>query len=62
MRGPVPAMQFITTNLMMLASLVVFNVNPLISLPIYGLYLLIDGSYLSANLSKFMQGARRGPS
>jgi K+ transporter len=52
-------LQFITTNLMMLASLVVFNISPLISLPIYALFLLIDASYLSANLFKFTNGARR---
>lgn len=49
--------QFITTNLMLLASVVVFNVNPLISLPIWALFLLIDGAYLSANLAKFLNGA-----
>jgi KUP system potassium uptake protein len=47
---------FITTNLMLLAAFVVYNINPLISLPIWALFLLIDGSYLSANLFKFLNG------
>lgn len=50
------ALQLITTNLMFLASMVVYNVNPLISLPVYALFLLIDGAYLSANLFKFLNG------
>jgi hypothetical protein len=41
---------------MFLASMVVYNVNPLISVPIWALFLLIDGSYLSANLFKFLNG------
>ncbi len=49
-------MQFITTNLMFLASIVVFHVNPLFSAPIWALFLLIDGAYLSANLFKFLNG------
>ncbi len=35
----------------------VYNVHPLICLPIWALFLLIDGSYLSANLFKFLNGA-----
>ena len=46
----------ITTNLFFLASMVVFNINPLFTWPIYGLFLLIDGAYLSANLFKFLTG------
>lgn len=42
---------------MLLASLVVFNISPFISLPVYALFLLIDGAYLSANLFKFTNGA-----
>ncbi|CAL8468147.1 g7686 [Coccomyxa elongata] len=47
---------FITTNLMFLASIVVFHVNPLFTAPIWALFLLIDGAYLSANLFKFLNG------
>ena len=47
----------ITTNLFFLASMVVFNINPLYTWPIYALFLLIDGAYLSANLFKFLTGA-----
>lgn len=50
------AVQFITTNLMFLASIVVFNLNPLYTFPIWALFLLIDGAYLSANLFKFLNG------
>ena len=46
----------ITTNLFFLASMVVFNINPLYTWPIYALFLLIDGAYLSANLFKFLTG------
>ena len=46
----------ITTNLFFLASMVVFNINPLYTWPLYGLFLLIDGAYLSANLFKFLTG------
>lgn len=46
----------ITTNLFFLASMVVFNMNPLYTWPIYALFLLIDGAYLSANLFKFLTG------
>ncbi len=46
----------ITTNLFFLASMVVFNINPLFTWPIYALFLLIDGAYLSANLFKFLTG------
>ncbi len=41
---------------MFLASIVVFHVNPLFSFPIWALFLLIDGAYLSANLFKFLNG------
>ena len=46
----------ITTNLFFLVSMVVFNINPLYTWPIYALFLLIDGAYLSANLFKFLTG------
>lgn len=46
----------ITTNLFFLASMVVFNLNPLYTWPLYALFLLIDGAYLSANLFKFLTG------
>ncbi len=42
---------------MLVASLVVFHVSPLISLPVWALFCLIDGAYLSANLFKFTNGA-----
>ena len=50
-------MFLITTNLFFLASMVVFNINPLYTWPIYALFLVIDGAYLSANLFKFLTGA-----
>ena len=46
----------ITTNLFFLASMVVFDMNPLYTWPVYALFLLIDGAYLSANLFKFLTG------
>ena len=46
----------ITTNLFFLASMVVFNISPLFTWPVYALFLLIDGAYLSANLFKFLTG------
>lgn len=49
----------ITTNLFFLASMVVFNINPLFTWPVYALFLLIDGAYLSANLFKFLTGAHQ---
>ncbi len=55
-------MFLITTNLFFLASMVVFNMNPLFTWPLYALFLLIDGAYLSANLFKFLTGVLHTPS
>ena len=45
-----------TTNLFFLASMVVYNLNPLYTWPLYAFFLLVDGAYLSANLFKFLTG------
>ena len=47
---------FTTTNLFFLASMVVYNLNPLYTWPLYAFFLLVDGAYLSANLFKFLTG------
>lgn len=47
---------FTTTNLFFLASMVVYNLNPLYTWPVYAFFLLVDGAYLSANLFKFLTG------
>ncbi len=36
--------------------MVVYNLNPLYTWPLYAFFLLVDGAYLSANLFKFLTG------